>query len=289
MEEQTSEAMVEDIDLFADEEADFYEPTSEEGEATEEAETAQMTEEEETPAEETAQTPAVENDSLLDIVYNGQAMQLNKQQAVELAQKGMNYDKLQQRLQEAQNSPERQLIARMAAESGMEVGAFMQSVEQQLASYKVNARANQLMNDNYLDADTAMRLAQTEIENESLRNQQAAAQKLQDERRQKYEQQLAENQRKKDTFIREIGELTRTYPDFKDKYPTIESMPEVMQAAIRNGESIKTAYQQVVIEELRQENAAYKQNQKNAASSTGSATGAGQMETDDFLGGLFSD
>lgn len=289
MDEQTSESVVdvsEDIDLFADEEPMPEENTNDFGdEVQEEADGAQE------PAETEAQTDGqqAEPETVLDIVYNGQAMSLNRQQAVEMAQKGMNYDKLQQRLQAAENSPERQMIARLAQQSGMEVGAFMQSLEQQLSEYQVSTRAEQLMSDSYMDRDTAMRLAKTELEKEALQNERMAAIQRQEQIRQQQMAQEHENRRRRDSFTKDIQDLVKAYPDFQQKYPTIESMPQVMQDAINNGESVKAAYQQVLIEELRSENAAYKQNQKNAMASTGSASGAGQTATDPFLGALFGD
>lgn len=288
MDEQTSESVVEEsIDLFADEEPEV-EQTSEAEDDTFAEET--QPEEEEAPAEPDGQQSDAGAENILDIVYNGQAMSLNRQQAIEMAQKGMNYDKLQQRLQAAENSPERQMIARLAQQSGMDVNSFMQSLEQQLSEYQVNTRAEQLLSDSYMDRDTAMRLARSEIEKEALQNEKAAQERAQQEYLNKQQAQAMENQRKRDTFTKEIQELVNTYPDFQSKYPTIESMPKVMQDAIRNGESIKSAYQQVIIDELRSENAAYKQNQKNAIASTGSATGTGATNAKDpFLSALYSD
>lgn len=288
MDEQTSESVVEEsIDLFADEEPEV-EQTSEAEDDTFAEET--QPEEEEAPAEPDGQQSDAGAENILDIVYNGQAMSLNRQQAIEMAQKGMNYDKLQQRLQAAENSPERQMIARLAQQSGMDVNSFMQSLEQQLSEYQVNTRAEQLLSDSYMDRDTAMRLARSEIEKEALQNEKAAQERAQQEYLNKQQAKAMENQRKRDTFTKEIQELVNTYPDFQSKYPTIESMPKVMQDAIRNGESIKSAYQQVIIDELRSENAAYKQNQKNAIASTGSATGTGATNAKDpFLSALYSD
>ena len=58
---------------------------------------------------------------------------------------------------------------------------------------------------------------------------------------------------------------------------------------MRNGTSIKAAYQQVVIEEMRNEIAAYKQNEKNKAMSPGSASGVGSKNVDPFEAALFGD
>lgn len=284
MDEQTSESVMdESIDLFADEEPLAEEQTSDFAEEAEEATTQEQTEQEQGSVQ--TEEPA----SVLDIVYNGQAMSLTKEQAVTLAQKGMNYDKLQQRLQEAENGREVQLINKLAQKNNVSVDALIASLEQQAEEMEITARANKLMDESYMDLDVARRVAKAEIEKEALQNQQIAAQRRTDEIRQKIEAQNAENQRKRESFNKEIGELTHAYPDFQKKYPTIESMPQIMQDAIRNGESIKAAYQQVVIEEQKQTIAALNQNNKNKLASTGSATGLGATGKDPFLGALFSD
>lgn len=282
MDETTIDSTVdESIDLFADEEPEVDEPTSEATEDSEEAESDVQ------PAEEqTADVPQ----TVLDIVYNGQAMSLTKEQAVELAQKGMNYDKIQQKLNEAQNSKANVTIARLAQKNGVPVDALLDSLMQQAEEMEITTRANQLMDsEGYMDIDTAKRLARTEIERDALQNQQLEAQRQRDQMLRNFEQKQAERQRKEAAFQKDIADLMQMDKDFQKKYPTIESMPKLMQEAIQNGESIKSAYLQTVIEEQKTKIAAYEQNVKNASMSTGSASGIGASNKDAFLGALFGD
>lgn len=284
MDTQTSEAMDTneevEIDLFAEDDADFAEePTSETGEDVPESQELQSQQQ---PEDNIAKT-------MLDIVYNGQQMQLTQEQAVELAQKGMNYDKKLQEIEQLKNSPERQLLNQLAAQSGLPYEQFLNHFKEQIRQSTVAVRAEQLAQNGTMDMDMAMMLAKSEIEKEELQNWKEAEEQKRQQFRQQFEQrQLAETQRK-EQFIREIGELVKENPNFQQQYPTVESMPQVMQDAILKGGSIKQAYQQVVIEQLRNENAAYKQNQFNKEQSPGSASGSASSNSDAFLNSLFGD
>ena len=285
---QTSEPMDtnEDIDIFADDDTDFpVEPTSEpEGEVTETQQEGQAQPTEETQQQETP---------FLDIVYNGQQMHLTKEQAITLAQKGQNYDKKMQEnetlRQQLANSPERLMLQRMAQQSGIPYDQFLTQFQNQMKQSAVQVRAEQLMQTGVMDQQTAMRLAQAELEKEELLNQRSVEQNQRNQQRQQFEQQQRARQQAKEQFTREITELVKEYPDFMKKYPTMESMPQIMQDAMRNGTSIKAAHQQVVIEEMRNEIAAYKQNEKNKGMSPGSASGVGSKNVDPFEAALFGD
>lgn len=285
---QTSEPMDtnDDLDLFADDDDMNFpdEPTSEpEGGVTEKP-AQEVPEVEQKPAEQTtAETP------FLDIVYNGQQMHLTKEQAIELAQKGQNYDKVMQRLQAAENSRERQLMQQLAQQSGQPYDQFLNSFGEQLRQSTIQVRAEQLMQSGVMDQATALRLAQAELEKEELLNQRNAEQKQRDAAQQQFEQKQREEQQKKAQFSNEFAQLLQENPDFQEKYPTFDKLPKVMQDAIKNGSGIKAAYQQVQIEELRSEIAAYKQNEKNKSMSPGSASGMGSKHSDPFLDSLFSD
>ena len=285
---QTSEPMDtnEDIDIFADDDTDFpVEPTSEpEGEVTETHQEGQAQPTEETQQQETP---------FLDIVYNGQQMHLTKEQAITLAQKGQNYDKKMQEnetlRQQLANSPERLMLQRMAQQSGIPYDQFLTQFQNQMKQSAVQVRAEQLMQTGVMDQQTAMRLAQAELEKEELLNQRSVEQNQRNQQRQQFEQMQRAEQQRREQFARDIKELVAEYPDFAKKYPTIESMPKVMQEAVKNGTSIKAAHHQVVIDEMRNEIAAYKQNEKNKAMSPGSASGVGSKNVDPFEAALFGD
>ena len=284
-ETQTSETMDEEIDLFADDD-DMDFPDDQTSEAGDEL----AEEQQETPVVEPQQTEqVVEEAPFLDIIYNGQQMHLTKEQAITLAQKGQNYDKKVQELEALKNSPERQIFARMAQQSGMTVDQLISSFEDNLRQSTIQVRAEQLMRNEYMDQSTAMRVAQAEIEKEELLNQRNAEQQQRNQAQQEFIQRQQAEQQKKAQFNNEFAELLRENPDFAKKYPTFDSLPKVMQEAVRNGSGIKGAYQQVQIEELRNEVAVYKQNEKNKSMSPGSVSGVGTKAIDPFEAALFGD
>ena len=288
MDTQTSETMDTnevDIDLFADDDSDFT------GEQTSEPIETEPAQQETNPQEPTQQQEPENNpaQTMLDIVYNGQPIKLTQEQAVQLAQKGMNYDKKLQEIEQLKNSPERQLLNQLAAQSGLPYDQFLNNFKEQIKQSTITVRAEQLAQNGAMDMNTAMMLAKSEIEKEELQNRQNAEEQKRQQFRQQFEQRQQEEAQRKEQFIREIGELVKENPDFQKQYPTVESMPKVMQDAILNGGSIKQAYQQVVIEQLKSENAAYKQNQFNKEQSPGSASGSRPNTSDAFLNSLFGD
>ena len=266
---QTSEPMdTEDIDLFADDDdMDFLdEQTSEpEGEVTEPQQEVPAVDE-----QQTEQQTAPEETPFLDIVYNGQQMHLTKEQAITLAQKGQNYDKVMQ-------------------QSGQPYYQFLNSFGEQLRQSTIQVRAEQLMQSGVMDQATALRLAQAEIEKEELLNQRNAEQQQRNQAQQQILQKQQAEQQKKAQFTNEFAELLKENPDFQTKYPTFDVLPKAIQDAMRSGSGIKSAYQQVRIEELQNEIAAYKQNEKNKTMSPGSAIGIGAKEVDSFLLGFDGD
>lgn len=284
---QTSEPMDtnEDIDLFADDDTDFT------GEQTSDPIETEPAQQETNPQEPTQQQEPENNpaQTMLDIVYNGQPIKLTQEQAVQFAQKGMNYDKKLQEIEQLKNSPERQLLNQLAAQSGLPYDQFLNNFKEQIKQSTITVRAEQLAQNGAMDMNTAMMLAKSEIEKEELQNRQNAEEQKRQQFRQQFEQRQQAEAQRKEQFIREIGELVKENPDFQKQYPTVESMPKVMQDAILNGGSIKQAYQQVVIEQLRTENAAYKQNQFNMNQSPGSASGRRANSSDAFLNSLFGD
>lgn len=285
-ETQTSETMdtsSEEIDLFADNDSDFIEEQT-----SEQMEQTQQETEPQGEAEQNQQTDP-EAQTTLDIVYNGQPMQLSREQAVQLAQKGMNYDKKLQEIELLKNSPERQLLSQLAEQSGLPYDQFLNNFQNQIRQSTVQVKAEQLAMQNGLDMDTAMMLAESEFEKEQLQNRINAEDQKRLQFRQQLElRQMAEAQRK-EQFVREISEILKENPDFQKQYPNVESMPKVMQDAILGGGSIKQAYQQYVIEQQRNEIAAYKQNQINMNQSPGSAVGRNANSSDAFLSSLFGD
>ena len=113
MDEMTNQSPVED-DSFEIEEVN----------ESPDEETSEETEVEETePASET-------DDNFLQIRYNGQDQFLTREQATTLAQKGMNYDKINQKLQEALDNPTLKVIESNAKKANMSVSDYVNRMAQ---------------------------------------------------------------------------------------------------------------------------------------------------------------
>ena len=129
--------------------------------------------EEEQPKVEPEQKP------LLKVKYNGAEQELAYEDAIPLVQKGMNYDKLQQRYESIKNAPELQMITKQAESLGMTSKEYVEYLEDfQIKS--LENKALQGLMAQYPDAEQELlaQLARTQVneylqEKERERNQQS--------------------------------------------------------------------------------------------------------------------
>ena len=100
--------------LFDDEDLTEYQGDSE---SEEETATPQQDETDDQRQETKEEMP--ENKPILAVKYDGVEKQLTEAEARELAQKGMNYDRIKQRYDELANSEELTLLDQLAKEAGV--------------------------------------------------------------------------------------------------------------------------------------------------------------------------
>lgn len=260
------------------------------------------TQEENTESQESKEDNQQQDDDIQDflkIKYNGQEQMLSKQKAIELAQKGQNYDK---KLAEVQNL--KQEIDRLNAsfnaplmQSVMNIARKYNMTADQLAQYfnnyeyqnELNSKVQELRA-KYPQAqeDLLKELASKDIEKEkySVQAQQLGAQ----------QQKQVQLQQQND---RELQEFTRLYPDVKEEEFTEEFLNDV-----RQGMNVTTAWEKHLsaekdkqIKELKAEMEKLQKVQKEKefsnkvqAKSTGSLKGSNpqNVDTDVFLGGYDS-
>lgn len=206
------------------------------------------------------------------IIYNGQEMQLPVSQLTKLAQQGMNYAPVYERMTAAealaaQQAPMVALVEQLAALSGMPLEQYLVQgpglleqgfVSQQTAAGVPEAAARQMWQDK-------LRLAALE----SGGRLRAAA-----EARQKSESEAEAAQRAEfEAFIRE--------------YPEVQRLPdEVIEIKRRTGESVTSAYRKWELGQLKAQMAAQKAEQQNRLRAPASAAGVGKKaETDAFADG----
>ena len=237
------------------------EPTPEESEA--EPETSEE-------AEETEETPDTFE---LGIRYNGQDMKLSRDEATTLAQKGMNYDKMYQRLQELQNDPIRQKFDRLASEAGMTTEEYANRMELFLEQSNIQRIAREFKDQNPdISDDVATKYAEKAY----------AAQKAQTER-QRADTIRQQKQTEDNALLQEVQSFSERYPDVD-----IKTLPDEVIDDINSGTPLETAWLRHQNREFLKRITNNETNAKNKAKSTGSVSDnqGGSGGGDDFIKGL---
>lgn len=219
------------------------------------------------PGGEQAAGAAADKEPEYTITYNGQQMQLPVSQLTKLAQQGMNYEPVYERMTAAealvaQQAPMVEMLEQLAAVSGIPLDQYLANgpatmeasfLRQQADLGVPEAAARQMWQDR-------LRLAQLE-RGGRLRAAQEA--------RQRSESEAAAAQRAEfEAFIRE--------------YPDVQKLPEeVIAIKQQTGESITSAYRKYELGQLRAQLAAQKAEQTNRRRAPASAAGVGRKETTD--------
>lgn len=183
--------------------------------------------------------------------FNGEDRVLSREEMIQNAQKGLNYDHVLQERDALRNDRTFALIDRFAKESGLSRAEYLDQLEGIAAQQKVRAEMQR-----GVPEETARRLV-------SMRS---ATERAQQVRRQAQQQEVA-------AFVR--------------AYPEVREFPPEVLSRISSGEPVLSAYRAWENEQLRAQLSAAKQNDKNRQTAVGSARGDGAGETpDDFLAGF---
>lgn len=252
-------------DMFLDEPEATDETTSEEPEVEE------TQPEPETNPETKPESPA----QTLKIKYNGKEQEITMEQAVELAQKGMNYDKvLNERNGLRVDARASELIHRLAEESGMDIEQYVGFVEDQQKSMTLQ-REIESIREKYPDMqDEAVKeLANSRAAEKARKREEAAA-----------ERKKASEEAKQKPWI----DFLREFPEYKDELPNdviayIEKGSTPIEAMLR----FKLDAGEQKIKELEDKLTSQEQNTKNKQKSVGSVESTAiKQAVDDFLAGF---
>ncbi len=248
-------------DMFLDEPEATEETTSEEPEV-----------EETQPEPETKPEPPAQT---LKIKYNGKEQEITMEKAVELAQKGMNYDKiLNERNGLRVDARASELIHRLAEESGMDIDEYVRFVEEQQKAM-ILQREIESIRDKYPDMpeNAIKELASSRAAEKARKNEEAAA-----------ERKKASEEAKQKPWI----DFLREFPEYKDELPNdviayIEKGSTPIEAMLR----FKLDAGEQKIKELEDKLTSQDQNTKNKQKSVGSVEStATKQAVDDFLAGF---
>ena len=189
-------------------------------------------------------------------------------------QKGLNYDKKLQELENLQNSKLEKYAKAKAEELGVTVDEYMDQVvayEKEQEKAKEMERIQEMVN-NGVPEETAKEVI-------------AAGQM-----RKKY-QQMENELKKREEALNAEEAKKKEYQDFLDQFPDVnpDSIPkEVFEEAEKS--SLSNAYMKWKLKELERELSVAKTNEKNAKASVGGVTETGpaneKHETDPFLEGF---
>lgn len=153
-------------------------------------------------------------DAKLKLKYNGEEKEITTEEAITLAQKGMNYDHIKSELETLKNSEEAKILSDLAKEHGFKTGAeYLQSIRDQARQEKISKRAVELENDG-VPAEHAKRMAELE---------------------------LANPQPSKQADPSPFLDLFKKYPETQE-WKTLEEFPEEVAKAIKAGENPIVAY-----------------------------------------------
>lgn len=210
----------------------------------------------------------------LDIKYNGAEEHLTKEEAVTLAQKGRNYDKIMDKYNQLANSPALKIINEQAKRANMSVDDYVSRLQDFQRKSDQNKIAQKFRED-HPDADDDVVDAYAE---QAYQNQ-LAQEKANEEKAQADAQADLQARAKQmlDAFVAE-------YPDVD-----VTQLPEEVKVDIdQNGMSLLDAYRAYDLKLTKQALAAERQNKANRATSTGALSdNKGSVDSNDpFIQGL---
>lgn len=220
------------------------------GNQTREIQQEQSQEIQETQEQSQQEMTQEEQEAFLKIKYNKEEIALDEEKTRELAQKGMNYDKVQERLKQLESDPRLSFVEKQAQKYGFEdIGDYLKAVEQA----EEQERIRELAEKEGISSELAERLHKLETK-EQQRERQAK----------EYEAQKAKESNYK--------EFLETYPDVKP-----EDIPQSVWQEFEKGKSLVDAYAKhenqllkTKLSEIEKSKEIQAKNEENAQSSTGS-------------------
>ena len=273
VESTPTETMESDEDFFADVDEEIISEGVEEESEEEESEESE-------PSETKEESKEVDFEPLLKalsgkIKYNKENVTVESiEELINGYQKGLNYDKKLQELENLQNSKLEKYAKQKAEELGITVDEYMDRVEQYEKEQQKAQEESQL--EEMLNNGVPEAIAKEVIATGQLRR----------------ELQKKENELKaKEEASKKEAEKNREYEEFLKDFPDVnpEEIPkEVFEDAEKT--SLSNAYMKWQMKELQKQLQIAKTNEKNSQASIGSVTETGQVnekrEKDPFLEGF---
>ena len=212
------------------------------------------------------------------IKYNKEEVNVESiEDLIENYQKGLNYDKKLQELENLQNSRLEKYAKEKADALGITVDEYMNQVEQYEKQQERQKEADEL--EDLINAGTPESIAKELIASR--------------QQRREMQQELNDIRAEREADRKE-REKKQEYQDFLNEFPDVnpESIPKEVFEKAENS-SLKESYMKWKLKELEKEISITKQNEKNAKASVGGVTETGptneKHEKDLFLDGFLNE
>jgi len=236
-------------------------------------ESSDESDEVETETTEELATESDTDDFSLDIRYNGQNQTLNREQATTLAQKGMNYDKINEKLQQALNNPVLKVLEQNAKKAGMSVEDYANRMAQFQDTLNIQQIAKEFQSQNPDVSDAVA----NKYANEVYKN------RLADIAKQEAETAKANEQAQQNKLLAEVQAFNSRFPDVD-----IEKLPNEVIDDINAGTPLMEAWLTYENQQLRNRLSNRNTNDRNRTNSVGKVSdnsGSGK-DVDPFVQGL---
>jgi hypothetical protein len=220
----------------------------------------------------TEQTEEARQEALqaLKVKFNHEEREIPIDEAIPLVQKGLNYDKVQERLQQLESDPRLTFVQELAEQFNMSPEEYISAVKQQREQEAINELVQQNIPEEY---------AKEMLESRKFREQ------LETERQTKAEEE------KQNAEYNEFFNYFRE-ANGKDFNPDKDEIPPTVWEATQNGVPLKYAYMEHQNQQYKSQLQTLKQNVSNTKKApVGSVTQHGSTELavdDDFLKGFNS-
>lgn len=224
-----------------------------------------------------------------ELKYMGETKTVGKNEAIVLAQKGLDYDRIRQERDSMSTELEdlragkvklaeyEDFLTKLAASVGMEIPAMMDSTRAKMLVAEEKAKGNTITE------DFALQKIRFEREKAAFEQQktQGESGKLPPEKAEEKPEAKSDEDAAKARRDDEAAEFLREFPDVEPK-----SIPKEVINKWMSGEPLVRAYMAYENKKLKAELAAMEQNQKNSQRSTGSvrSAGAGKVQDPAFIG-----
>jgi hypothetical protein len=200
------------------------------------------------------------------VKYNKQEVELSREQLLQAAQKGLDYDRMRE-TRDRYMGP----IERLAQQAGLSTDQFLIRLDQMVKYNVVDAKKQEFIGHG-MDENQAAYFAEMAYENEMFKNGQAA---------------ITQRQNERARAMQEMQErIGRNIADFETRFPDVDKLPDEVVSEIKKGESPVVAYQSYLIRENGKRLKAMQQNQKNRQIAAGPVKTVGVETSDPFLEGL---